>query len=116
MSLNITSRTIDNNKALQILDPQGEVDMYTAPLLREALLDAVESGARQIIVNLRRVDYFDSTGLGILVGGLKRMRENGGMLRLCEPQLRVVRLLHSTDLHTIIDIYASEQEALAAAS
>ncbi len=88
--------------------------MYTAPLLREALLDAFETGAKQIVVNLRRVDYFDSTGLGILVGGLRRFREGGGMLRLCEPQPRVTRLLRVTDLDTIIDIYGSEQEAVSA--
>lgn len=112
MSLNISTRTVDAN--VHIVDPEGEVDMYTAPLLREALLDAFEGGAKQIIVNLRRVDYLDSTALGILVGGVKRMRENGGMLRLCEPQPRVVRLLHVTDLDTIIDVCPSEQEAVAA--
>lgn len=111
MSLSISSRTIDSTICI---DPEGEVDIYTSPLLREALLDAFEGGAKQIVLNLRRVDYFDSTGLGILVGGVRRMREAGGMLRLCEPQPRVTRLLHVTDLDTIMDIYPSEQEALAA--
>ncbi|MDX1935278.1 MAG: STAS domain-containing protein [Capsulimonadales bacterium] len=112
MSLNIASRTVESK--IHIIDPEGEVDMYTAPLLREALLDAFEGGAQRIVVNLRRVDFIDSTGLGILIGGLRRMREGGGMLRLCEPQPRVSRLLHVTDLDTVLDICMSEQEAIAA--
>lgn len=114
MSLSISSRLVD--KLTHIIDLEGEVDIYTSPLLREALLDAIETGAKQIVLNLRRIDYFDSTGLGILVGGVKRLREMGGMLRLCEPQPRVTKLLRATDLDTVIDIYGSEQEALAAAA
>ena len=54
---------------IEVIDVQGEIDMYTAPRLRELLIDLVSKGSYQLVVNLDKVGFLDSTGLGVLVGG-----------------------------------------------
>ena len=60
-----------------VLSVQGEVDVYTAPQFREQLIQLVDQGQRSILVDLEGVEFLDSTGLGVLVGGLRRARVNG---------------------------------------
>ena len=59
---------------IEVIDVQGEIDMYTAPRLRELLINLVSKGSYQLVVNLDEVGFLDSTGLGVLVGGLRRVR------------------------------------------
>ena len=61
-----------------VLQVTGEVDVYTAPQLREQVVQLVNSGVRHIIADLRDVDFLDSTGLGALVGSLKQLRTHDG--------------------------------------
>ena len=56
----------------------GELDLFTAPRLREAVVDATDAGAEDVVVDLAGVGFIDSSGLGVLVACLKRMRERGG--------------------------------------
>ena len=62
----------DSRRPYTVLAVKGEVDVYTAPRLREKLVELVSQGKHQIVVDLEGVDFLDSTGLGVLVGGLKR--------------------------------------------
>lgn len=112
MNLKVTPRPLDN--AVQALDLEGEVDVYTAPVLRQAIVDQVEAGVKHLVINLSRVEYLDSTGLGILIGGVKRLKEQGGSLKLAGPSARITRIFEITGLNKIFDVFASEQEALAA--
>ena len=59
---------------IEVVTVEGEIDIYTAPRLRELLIDLVSKNNYQLIVNLEKVGFLDSTGLGVLVGGLKRVR------------------------------------------
>lgn len=111
MNLKVSPRAVDGT---QVLDLEGEVDVYTAPLLRQAIVDLVEGGATHVLINLERVDYLDSTGLGILIGGVKRLKEQGGALRLVGPSARITRIFEITGLNKIFDVYATERDALAA--
>src|SRR5258705_10858339 len=71
---------------IEVIDVQGEIDMYTAPRLRELLIDLVSKGSCQLVVNLDKVGFLDSTGLGVLVGGLRRGRAPAGAVGLvCTP-------------------------------
>ena len=55
---------------IEVVDVEGEIDIYTAPRLRELLIDLVSKNNYQIVVNSEKVGFLDSTGLGVLVGGL----------------------------------------------
>ncbi len=110
MNLKVTPRRVDDNT--QALDLEGEVDVYTAPLLRQEIMDQVDSGVKTLLVDLNKVEYLDSTGLGILIGGVKRLKEQGGSLRLIGPSARITRIFEITGLNKIFDVYATEADAL----
>jgi anti-sigma B factor antagonist len=61
---------------------EGEVDVATAPALRDELYRLIDQGATEIVVDLSGMDFIDSTGLGVFVGALKRAREGGGGIEL----------------------------------
>lgn len=94
----------------------GEIDVYTAPKLREQLIDLVAAGAYHLVVDMEGVEFLDSTGLGVLVGGLKRVRAHEGTLRLVCTQDRILKIFRITGLTKVFPIHASVQEALTAAA
>ncbi len=75
---------------IEVVTVAGEIDIYTAPRLRELLIDLAGKGSYQLVVNLDKVGFLDSTGLGVLVGGLKRVRAHGGSLDLVCTQERIL--------------------------
>ena len=109
MNLEVHARCVDEHVA--IVDLQGEMDVYTTPQAKEAMLDLLEKGYYHLIINLQRTEYLDSTALGLLVGTLKRAHERGGDLRLVAPSARIRRLLEITRLDKVFPIDATEQEA-----
>jgi anti-sigma B factor antagonist len=92
----------------------GEIDVYTAPKLREHLIDLVSGGQYHLVVDLEAVDFLDSTGLGVLVGGLKRVRSHEGSLHLVCSQERILKIFRITGLTKVFPIHATIEEALAA--
>lgn len=97
-----------------VLRVTGEIDVYTAPLLRERVIHLVDDGARHIIADLRGVTFLDSTGLGVLVGSLKRLRSHEGSLRVVINADRILRILRITGLVNIFALHPSVQEAVSA--
>jgi anti-sigma B factor antagonist len=79
--------------------------MYTAPRLRELLIDLAVTGSYQLVVNLDKVGFPGSTGLGVLVGGLKRVRARDGSLDLVCTQQRILKILKITGLTQVFGIY-----------
>jgi anti-sigma B factor antagonist len=88
--------------------------MYTAPRLRELLIDLVSKGHYQLVVNMDKVGFLDSTGLGVLVGGLKRVRAHDGSLDLVCTQQRILKILRITGLTEVFGIYETVDQAIAA--
>ena len=109
MNIEVRTRPIDDRIA--IIELAGEMDVYTTPKAKEAMLELLEKGYYHLVVNLQQTVYLDSTALGVLVGTLKRVREQGGDLRLVAPPPRIKRLLEITRLVNVFPIDASEQEA-----
>jgi anti-sigma B factor antagonist len=99
---------------IEVIDVQGEIDIYTAPRLRELLIDLVSRGSYQLVVNLGEVGFLDSTGLGVLVGGLKRVRAHDGSLDLVCTQPRILKILKITGLTEVFGIYETVDQAIAA--
>ncbi|GGK20740.1 anti-sigma-B factor antagonist [Pilimelia terevasa] len=111
MELALTSRTVGEHTVLEV---GGEVDVYTAPRLREELLALIDGGTRRIVVDLQRVDFLDSTGLGVLVGAMKKLRGVDGTFGLVcakEPLLKIFRI---TALDQVFPLYESVDAAIAA--
>jgi anti-sigma B factor antagonist len=101
----------DSRPPYTVLSITGEVDVYSAPRLREKLVELVSQGHRQIVADLEKVDFLDSTGLGVLVGGLKRLRSHDGDLTLVCTQARILKVFEITGLTTVFRVSDSVDEA-----
>jgi anti-sigma B factor antagonist len=111
VDLSLSTRT-DGDRT--IVEVGGEIDVYTAPRLREQLVDLVADGKYHLVVDMERVDFLDSTGLGVLVGGLKRVRAHDGSLRLVCTQERILKIFRITGLTKVFPIHSSVDEAVSA--
>ncbi|GAB3453889.1 hypothetical protein GCM10027570_33500 [Streptomonospora sediminis] len=83
---------------------RGEIDLYTAPQLHSGLAGALDDGARRLMVDMSRVEFCDSTGMSVLLSGMKRARENGGDLELVAPKPAVRKVLEVTGLDTVFTV------------
>jgi anti-sigma B factor antagonist len=90
----------------------GEIDLYTAPDLRLALAGAVDSGDTQIVVDLSETAFVDSTGLGVLLGIGRRLRDAGGALAIVNVDVGIAKTFEVTGLDQIFAIRATRDEAL----
>jgi anti-sigma B factor antagonist len=101
MDLKIDKHHINGEIFVQV---SGEIDAYTAPMLREKLFPLTEADDQSIVVSLKDVTYLDSTGLGVFVGLFKQLKQNGGELRLVDLSDRLSRLFEITGLSNLINI------------
>ena len=99
---------------IKVVTVEGEIDIYTAPRLRELLIDLAGKGNYRLIVDLDKVGFFDSTGLGVLVGALKRVRPHDGWLDLVCTQKRILNIFKITGLTRVFGIYQSVDQAITA--
>ena len=90
----------------------GELDIVTVPRLRELFADLIADGHYHLVVDLRGVEFLDSTGLGVLVGGLKRVDPHEGSLQLVCTQERILNLFHVTGLTNVFSIHSTVNDAL----
>jgi anti-sigma B factor antagonist len=111
MELSVMSR---REGARTVISVTGEIDVYTAPTLRERLNELVGQGEYDLVVDMAGVEFLDSTGLGVLVGGLKRTRSHQGTLRLVCNQEKIIKVFRITGLTKVFPIYASLDDALTA--
>lgn len=101
MNLKINVEQSANKRVVSL---NGEVDVYTAPMLREAIIPLTEEKDLHVIVDLSEVTYMDSTGLGIFIGALKSSLQHGSTLKLSGLTDKIERLFRITGLSEIIDI------------
>jgi anti-sigma B factor antagonist len=105
------SETSDRN--IPILAVSGEVDVYSAPALKDKITELLESGQTTLIVDLSSVAFLDSTGLGALVEARAATTEAGGAMPLVCNQERILKLFTITGLDGVFSIHAEVDEALA---
>lgn len=98
-----------------IVKAQGEIDVWTADILRQSLRDVQSDGKPRVIVDLTDVPFVDSTGIGVLVGALKRSREAGGSLALVVTSDGVRKVLKITSLDQVFPVHDTVASAVDAA-
>ena len=92
----------------------GEVDLYTAPEFKQQLLEVIDQGGRDVIVDLTNTTFIDSTTLGVLVGGVKRLRTNEGQLSLVCNDRNITKIFEITGLDRVFTIYETRDAAIGA--
>src|SRR3982751_1712003 len=96
-----------------VISLTGEVDLYTAPEFKQQLLDVIGKGGRNVVVDFSGTTFIDSTTLGVLVGGVKRLRTNDGQLSLVCSDRNITKIFEITGLDRVFDIYPTRDEAVA---
>lgn len=96
---------------LPVVAVSGEIDVATAPQLRECLHRVIAEGSSTIVLDILGVTFLDSTALGVLVGALKRCRELGGELHVVVADPRIVKIFEITGLTNVFTITDSLQAA-----
>ena len=110
MDLTLSTHEADGTTVVAV---GGEIDVYTAPRLRDKFTELVAAGSYDIIVDMQNVEFLDSTGLGVLVGGLKKVRAHEGSLVLVCNQDRLLKIFRITGLAKVFVIHESAEAALA---
>ena len=98
---------------LHVFELTGSLDIATSPSVRAALTETSERGDHRLIVDLTRLEFLDSTGLGALIGGQRRAKEFGGEVRLVAKEGQILRLLRITGLLNVFAVYPTLEDALA---
>ncbi|HEY3265686.1 MAG TPA: STAS domain-containing protein [Armatimonadota bacterium] len=109
MDLEITPEAVENTLVLHL---EGELDTYNCGQLRSALVEQVEAGHNHVVVDMSAVEYIDSTGLGSLVGGLKRVSEHGGEMKIVCNNPQIVKVFEITGLDKVFAIHRTLDSAL----
>jgi anti-sigma B factor antagonist len=109
METSVSSRP---EKEACIVTVGGEVDLYSSPALKTSLIEADGVGWRLVIVDLSGVSFIDSAGLGVLVGALRRAREDGGELALVCDSEGILKILRLTGLDRVFPLAATVDKAL----
>lgn len=94
-----------------VVSASGEIDVATAPELRERLVDLITDGTAQVIMDLEHVDFIDSTGLGVLVGAVRRARAADGDVRLVCTNSRILKIFGVTGLDEVFTVAGSIDDA-----
>ena len=111
MDLSLQSREVDGRTIVSV---GGEIDVYTAPKLRDKITELVGEGHHQLVIDMENVDCLDSTGLGVLVGGLKKVRAHDWSMELICSQDRLLKIFRITGLAKVFTIHDTESAALSA--
>ena len=114
MTLGISVDPLSSTAA--VVAVRGELDVATAPELRSALRAVTEDTAVAfVVINLSELEFIDSTGLGVLIGCARRLRErgNGGEVRIACSRAHIVRVFEITSLDAVFPIFAGVADACA---
>ena len=111
--MNFDIKTEQLSDSAYVISLAGEVDLYTAPEFKQQLLEVIGQGGKQVIVDFSDTTFIDSTTLGVLVGGVKRLRTNDGQLSLVCSDRNITKIFEITGLDRVFTIYATRDEAVA---
>ena len=101
----------DIDPAMAVIRCRGRLNMVAAPALRACIEQSVDEGHTRVVVDLARTSFIDSSGLGSLIGGLKKARQAGGSLRIAEATDQVLNVLRLTNLDRVLRPHVTVEEA-----
>ena len=110
--MNFDVKTDKVDDSTYVISLAGEVDLYTAPEFKQQLLQVISDGAKNVIVDFSDTTFIDSTTLGVLVGGVKRLRQNDGQLSLVCSDRNITKIFEITGLDRVFTIYSTRDEAV----
>ena len=110
--MNFDIKTEELGDGGYVISLAGEVDLYTAPEFKQQLLEVIGQGGKQVIVDFSNTTFIDSTTLGVLVGGVKRLRTNDGQLSLVCSDRNITKIFEITGLDRVFTIYPTRDEAV----
>ena len=110
--MDLVVRVEEGRDGWAVARASGDLDLTTAPRLRERVVQVITGGQPHVVLDLEGVDFVDSTGLGVLVGLLKRTRSQGGDLRLVSTRPAFKKILELTALERALPLAATVDEAL----
>jgi anti-sigma B factor antagonist len=109
----VESRTLGGSVVVGL---EGDLDISTVQDLRDCVTRLVAAGSVDVVMDLRGLEFMDSSGIGVLVGSLKSLRAHGGSMRVVCTQRRLLRVFKLTGLTSVFDIHASVEEATVGAA
>lgn len=109
MELSVSRQSVDG---VPVVAVSGEVDVYSAPALKQSLTEVLRSGVRTVVVDLSAVAFLDSTGLGALVEARAATTDAGGSLPLVCSQERILKLFTITGLDGVFSIHPTVDDAV----
>jgi anti-sigma B factor antagonist len=110
--LNFDIKTEQVGGESYVISLAGEVDLYTAPEFKQQLLEVISQGGKHVVVDFSDTTFIDSTTLGVLVGGVKRLRSNDGQLSLVCSDRNITKIFEITGLDRVFTIYPTRSQAV----
>lgn len=107
--MEIMFREVNN---VVIFDISGEIDLYNAPRLKNAILQNIDNKKYNIIINFLKVNYIDSSGIGSLISSLSNLKKNQGTLKIINISPAVKKVFELTRLNNFFEIFDTEKEAI----
>ncbi|HNU91819.1 MAG TPA: STAS domain-containing protein [Spirochaetota bacterium] len=107
--MDITKRT---KGEVVVLDIAGEIDLYNAPEIKDIINKLIEEQRYNVIINLEKVSYIDSSGIGALISSLSNLKKYQGGLKIINVYASVRKVFELTKLTSFFDIFDSEEDAL----
>ena len=112
--MDFSVKTQQVQDGVHVISLTGEVDLYTAPEFKQELLEVIAAGTTHVVVDFTDTTFIDSTTLGVLVGGVKRLRPTGGQLSLVCSDRNITKIFEITGLDRVFTIHETRDEALSA--
>lgn len=104
----------EKHPAYTVIRASGYLDISTSPRLREKIIEVVSEDVSLLLLDLGAIEFLDSSALGVILNGWKRLQAEGGRLGVVSPQPRITKIFEITALNLSIDLYGSLDEARAA--
>jgi len=109
MDLILNERDVDSHEVIEV---RGEVDVHSAPQLRDRLIEIIDSGKPSVVLDLSGLQFIDSTGLGALVAALNHANTTGAKFRLVCNADRLLKVFRITGLDEVFEIHPTVEQAL----